>query len=93
MTGLPIFSGPHNNGSVPSGEIYFRCQVQYNRQPNDTNARFCVTFLFDGQPIEYIGVNAVHPPARLEPTILDPDSSLIAELNESKLRGRLGREV
>jgi len=93
MKGFPIFSGPLINGSGLSAEIYFSCEVQYDRQPNDINARFRVTFLFDGLPLEYIGLDAQHPPERLEPTILNPNKTLIAILDESKLRGRLGREV
>lgn len=94
MNGDPIFSGPHsNNGSNFSEEIYYSCEVLYSRQPNDSNVRLRVTFLFDGQPLEYIDVDATKPPVRLEPTILFPNSSFIVALNESHLRGRLGREV
>lgn len=94
MNGDPVFSGPHsNNGSGFSEEIYFSCEVQYSPQPNDSNVRLRVTFLFDGQPLEYIDVDAKHPPEHLEPTILNSSSSLVVVLNEFYLRGRLGREV
>src|SRR6218665_232770 len=93
MKAFPVFSGPHTNGSGLSAEIYFSCEVQYDRQPNDINARFRVTFLFDQRPLEYIDVNATRPPERLEPIILNPNRTLVAILDESKLRGRLGREV
>src|SRR6218665_225528 len=93
MKAFPVFSGPHINGSNQSAEIYFSCEVQYDRQPNDSNARCRVTFLFGGQPLEDIDLDAQHPPERLEPTILNPNRTLVAILDESKLRGRLGREV
>ena len=93
MKAFPVFSGPHINGSNQSAEIYFSCEVQYDRQPNDSNARFRVTFLFNGQQSVDIVVDKGWPPERLEPTILNPNSSLVGVLSEFHLRGRLGKEV
>ena len=93
MKGFPVFSGPHIKGGGLSAEIYFSCKVQYDRQQNDSNARFRVTFLFDGQPLENVDLYTFKRPERLEPTILAPDISLVATLTEFHLRGRLGREV
>lgn len=89
MTGVPIFTGPDTTGSNEEQQIYFKCQVQYVRQSNDTYARFLITFVFDGFELENIGA----PHKRLPPFILGPSDDISAKLTEYHLQGRLGKEV
>lgn len=89
MKGPPIFSGPHTTGSNEYQQIYFTCQVQYDRVPYDTFARFMITFVFDGLELE----NIEPPHKHLPPFIVGPDGDLSANLTEYYLQGRLGKEV
>lgn len=91
MIGPPIFSGPHTNGSNEYRQLYFTCEVQYKREPNDTFARFMTKFVFDGYELE--GIAAPHK--RLPPFTLEPDGNMTmtAYLTEYYLQGRLGKEV
>lgn len=97
MSGFPLFGGPFTTGSGQLNmEVYFTCGVQYVRQPVDTNARFRVTFLFDGGIMEHVnpmngstGVFEDLPSFYLTAV----NSSIQTVLGENYLRGRLGREV
>ena len=89
MKGPPIFSGPHTTGSNEWQQIYFKCQVQYDRVPDDFTARFTITFTFDGYELESIGV----PHKHLPPFIVGPEGDISANLTEYYLQGRLGKEV
>src|SRR6218665_3447507 len=89
MKGAPTFSGPHTLGVNETQEIYFKCQVQYDRVPGDTFARFMITFVFDGYELESIEA----PHKHLPPFIVGPDGDISAHLTEYYLQGRLGKEV
>lgn len=86
----PIFSGPYTTGHNAEQQIYFTCVVQYNKNPpNDTFARFIVTFIFDGYELESIGAPHKHLPS----FVMGPDGEIAANLTEYHLQGRLGKEV
>lgn len=96
MSGFPKFLGPYTTGSEIAMEVYFTCTVQYMRQSGDTDARFRVTFLFDGQTIENVKFMK-HSNKSFEALpkfyLTTENSSTPVVLGENYLRGRLGREV
>lgn len=96
MSGFPLFWGPYTSGSGLSKEVYFTCRVRYTRRTNDTNARFRVTFLFDGRIMESVNVmnrSTGHFEDLPRFYLTAANSSNAIFLGENHLRGRLGREV
>lgn len=89
MSGTPVFSGPHTTGNNAMQQIYYKCQVQYNRVPDDSFARFMITFIFDGLELEDIAT----PHKRLPPFIVEPSDDISANLTEYYLQGRLGKDI
>lgn len=89
MKDLPILAGPYTTGHNQEQQIYFTCQVQYDRVQDDSFARFMITFVFDGLELETIG----SPYKHLPPFIVGPDGDMFVDLTEYYLQGRLGKKV